>query len=109
MTPLAQLFENNSDCYADTGPEGPVVLAMTKDRFVEVVTKLTNICLAADLTIGDQFHQINNDHDHSEIHTVVKKIPSTIIFTSGGGHITFGIPPNHYVKLIQSANPTIKR
>lgn len=34
---LGQLFENKFDCYADTGDEGDVVLAMTKDTFVKVV------------------------------------------------------------------------
>lgn len=36
---LKQLFENNSDCYADTwkdGKEGAVVMAMTAERFIEI-------------------------------------------------------------------------
>jgi hypothetical protein len=49
MKNLEQLFENNSDCYADTNifdnhgrflSEGEVVMAMTKKAFVEVVTQL---------------------------------------------------------------------
>lgn len=49
---IGQLFENNSDCYADTRKpvefnphqmvEGDVVMAMTKERFIKVVRdKLT--------------------------------------------------------------------
>jgi len=38
---LSILFENNFDCYADMGDdEKPVTLAMTKERFVEVVAPL---------------------------------------------------------------------
>ena len=44
---LGELFENNSDCYADTWDvfpdgfvEGPVVMAMTKEKFIEVVSKM---------------------------------------------------------------------
>ena len=46
---LKQLFENRSDCYADTNEfnsqgvfvmEGEVVQAMTKDRFIEVLKEL---------------------------------------------------------------------
>ena len=36
---LKQLFENKSNCYADTTDES-VVLAMDAERFVEVVSKL---------------------------------------------------------------------
>jgi len=36
---LGQLFENNSNCYADMGhDDGPA--AMTEDKFIEVVTRL---------------------------------------------------------------------
>lgn len=42
---LRQMFQNNSDCYADTGvvekdgsyTEGNVVQAMTEDKFIEVL------------------------------------------------------------------------
>lgn len=44
---LEQIFENNFDCYADTWQEengkmieGNVVLAMTKEKFIEVVKNL---------------------------------------------------------------------
>lgn len=48
---IEQLFENNCDCYADTREEcldtepptiieGEVVMAMTKDKFVEVLGKV---------------------------------------------------------------------
>lgn len=41
---LRRLFKNKFSCYADTNREqlddGPVVLAMDEDRFVEVVTEL---------------------------------------------------------------------
>lgn len=36
---LRQEFDNHFDCYADTTDES-VVLAMTQDRFVELVTRL---------------------------------------------------------------------
>lgn len=50
---LKQLFDNNSDCYADTWHddhstdpvtmvEGDVVPAMTRDKFIEVVSNLVN-------------------------------------------------------------------
>jgi len=45
---LESLFENNFDCYADTCltdengnlTEGVVIQAMTKNKFIEVVTEL---------------------------------------------------------------------
>jgi len=39
---LSQLFENNFDCYADTKQpncDGDVIMAMTKEKFVEVVAE----------------------------------------------------------------------
>jgi hypothetical protein len=36
---LLQVFQNKSDCYADTTDES-VVMAMSGERFVEVVTQL---------------------------------------------------------------------
>lgn len=42
---IRQLFKNNSDCYADTASfdnnnnyvEGDVIMAMTEDKFVEII------------------------------------------------------------------------
>jgi len=43
---LRQIFENQSDCYADTGMyvsgiwvDGEVILAMSCDRFIEVLNQ----------------------------------------------------------------------
>lgn len=107
MIDLGQLFENHSNCYADTGPEGDAITAMTRDRFVEVVTKhlllpQASIQLAANLNPGDQFQHINRENDDN-IHTVHQKTPHTLIFTTGGGHVTFGITLTTYVKLVKTA------
>lgn len=101
MTDIGQLFENNSNCYADTwvdGIEGEVIMAMTKDRFIEIVSKNFPI-QATNLKVGDQFRHINRN---SDLNTVREKTPHTLIFTSGGGHVTFGIELTTYVMLVKS-------
>lgn len=49
MEELRQLFKNNSDCYADTWKvtdagmiEGEPIQAMTEDRFIETLKKLSD-------------------------------------------------------------------
>lgn len=44
---LGQLFENNSNCYADTTDDS-VVMAMDKEQFVKIVTDLLTECVSAD-------------------------------------------------------------
>lgn len=34
-----QIFENNFDCYADTYDDQNIIIAMTKERFIETVIK----------------------------------------------------------------------
>lgn len=51
---LGQLFENRFNCYADAEPQ-QVIMAMTKDRFVEVVGDLLQQELdAADAAQDDE-------------------------------------------------------
>lgn len=38
---LGQIFDNNFNCYADTNDES-VVMAMDKERFIEVVKMILN-------------------------------------------------------------------
>ncbi len=48
---LKQIFENFSDCYADTGvfendggyTEGEVILAMTKDAFIKALAEVDKL------------------------------------------------------------------
>lgn len=48
---LKQMFENFSDCYADTGrfendgsyTEGEVILAMTKDAFIKALAEVDKL------------------------------------------------------------------
>ena len=44
---LGQLFENNSNCYADTTDDS-VVMAMDKEQFVKIVTDLLTERVSAD-------------------------------------------------------------
>ena len=36
---LKEIFENNFDCYADT-EDDTIVMAMSKERYIEVMSKL---------------------------------------------------------------------
>lgn len=61
---LRELFKANSDCYADTGrfendgsyTEGDVVLAITEDRFIELISKIKN--LPKDLFTKEQVNEL---------------------------------------------------
>ena len=61
---LRELFRANSDCYADTGrfendgsyTEGDVVLAITEDRFIELISKIKN--LPKDLFTKEQVEEL---------------------------------------------------
>ena len=44
---LGQLFENNSNCYADTTDDS-VVMAMDKEQFVKIVTDLLTESVSAE-------------------------------------------------------------
>jgi len=73
---LGQIFENSFDCYADTWQdengkmiEGDVVLAMTKEKFIEVVNNQRELLLA----VICEYNKINTQKEIIEVEKWIEK------------------------------------
>lgn len=56
---LGQLFENNSNCYANT-TDNSVVMAMDKEQFVKIVSDLLTECVLAECSDENSNCNIQN-------------------------------------------------